>query len=425
VSESPSVLIIGAGAAGLAAARYLHDAGVSVQVLEAQKRIGGRAYTDSTFANFPVELGAEFIHGDHAVTHDLVQQAGLNVIPVVRMGNLWWGEPAVHRDQLPSELRQTLEGLLEDYAKLPDADLPRDLSLADYLRQCGWNSDALRMADILLAQTCCASIETLSCYDLIGEAQADHAGHGEARIREGYNALFAWYSHDLPIMLNTPVSRIAWGGKSVTVTTHSGTVSAQKCIITMSVGVLQSGAVQFDPPLSEGKQNAIAALRMEPGTKLIYAFREPLWSDDLTFMAHDGVAARWWTPGYRRDGAAVIAAFITAERAQQIDAMDESAALALGLRELAAMLNLSHESVREACTNSMRVSWARNPYARGAYAHVPPGAVEARTALAASEQEILFFAGEATAYDTNPQTVHGALESGWRAAGECLNSLNA
>jgi monoamine oxidase len=90
MSESPSVLIIGAGAAGLAAGRALHEAGCDALILEARERIGGRIHTDYQFADFPVELGAEFIHGERTVTHDLVRQAGLSVIPVERLGNLWW-----------------------------------------------------------------------------------------------------------------------------------------------------------------------------------------------------------------------------------------------------------------------------------------------------------------------------------------------
>jgi monoamine oxidase len=416
VKGSPdSVLIIGAGAAGIAAGRMLHDAGCDVLILEARDRIGGRIHTDFSFADFPVELGAEFIHGERTVTHDLVNQAGLATIPVVRMDNLWWAE-AGHK-AMPRQAA-SLDQLLSDYASLEHAHLSTDISLADYLDTRGWRDEA--MADVLLAQTCCARLQDLSCYDLIREMHADHAGHDEARIREGYAPLLVRYSRDLRIRLNAPVSEIQWSQDDVTVIAGGEAFQAGKCIITVPVSILQTDAIRFDPPLSEEKRWAIHNLHVEPATKLIYRFREPLWPDHLTYMAHTGLAVRWWTPGYGRPDAAVICAYITAERARQIDRLDETAALTTGLRELGQLLGIPLATLQPQMIAARRVSWAADPYTLGGYAHVRPGGVEARPVLARPEADTLFFAGEATAYDTNPQTVHGAIESGQRAAQECI-----
>jgi monoamine oxidase len=420
------VLVIGAGAAGLAASRALHDAGCKVLVLEARDRIGGRIHTDETFASIPVELGAEFIHGDNAVTHDLVREAGLSPAPVVRMDNLWWAEgdqQALPLPQLPAPVRDALTQILAQYDDLLNTDLETDISLAGYLRGRGCDERTLQMADVLLAQTCSARLDSLSCADLLREMRADHAGHGEARIHEGYATLLDWYRRDINVEFNSAVTAVEWSESGVTIHTESSQFDGRACVITIPVGVLQRGAIRFTPLLSDAKQMAIAAFRVEPATKLIYAFREPMWPDELTFMAHDGLAARWWTPSYRREGAAVIACYITADRAREIDAIDEQAALALGLRELSQLLGVSLDELRAQCTASRRVSWASDPFALGGYAHIPPGAADARIALAQPEGDVLFFAGEATAYDTNPQTVHGAIESGWRAARECLEAL--
>jgi len=420
-----SVLIIGAGAAGLAAGQALHHAGCDILILEARGRIGGRIHTDYDFADIPVELGAEFIHGERAVTHELVRQAGLNTLPVVRMGNLWWADGesrAIPRGNLPAPLKAQLEGLLADYHRLVRADLPQDMALAAYLHSRGWDAPSLDMADVLLAQTCCANVASLSCHDLIRDMQHD-AGHEEARIAEGYGALLGWYSHDLPIRFITPVREIRWNDDGVTVPAGDATFNARKCIITVPVSILQKQHIRFDPPLSEGKRWAIDALRTEPATKLVYRFREAFWSSDLTFMAHTGLAARWWTPGYGRANAAVMCAYVTADRARTIDAMDEADALATGLQELSVLLDVPLETLRAEQVSARRVSWAAEAYTLGGYAHVPPGCAEARPLLAQPEGDVLFFAGEATAYDTNPQTVHGAIESGRRAAQECLARL--
>lgn len=416
-------IIIGAGAAGLAAGRRLHDAGRAILILEARDRIGGRIWTDEHFAAFPIDLGAEFIHGEKAVTHELVRAAGLHTLAAPRYPNLRWataGPARAQKDWSAAE-QALISQLFAALHALPTFAVPytqQDRSLADHLRQQGFDGAALAVADVLLAQTCCATLETLSCADLIREQQVDHAGYEEAHIGEGYSALLRWYSRDLPVRLRTPVQRVHWHRQGVTVVADQTSFTAERCLITVPVSLLQAGMIDFDPPLSVTKQQAIQALRLEPATKLIYRFREPLWDDELVFMAHTGVVARWWTPGYGRPAANVISAFVTAERARQIDQLPEAAALALGLAELSQLLGILQ--LAQHCDAARRVAWAHDPYARGGYAHVPPGAAQARLALATPEGDRLFFAGEATAHDTNPQTVHGAIESGWRAAQECL-----
>lgn len=417
-------MIIGAGAAGLAATHLLRNHGILAPVLEARGRIGGRVWTDESFAAHPVELGAEFIHGENAVTHELVRAAGLTVTPVDRYDRgLRWalrGGRALPRSHMPPEMRALIERLFGAYAALADASLPTDLSLADYLRRAGFNTDALAIADVLLAQTCCARLDDLSCADLAREMRTDQAGKREARINEGYAALFRWYADGLDVRLNMPVTAVHWSADGVTVMTHGSKIHARRCIVTVPVSLLQRDMPSFDPPLPADKQAAIQAFRTEPATKLIYRFKARLWDDDLTFMAHDGTVARWWSP-VRSE---VMCAFVTADRARIIDALPEAEALLLGLREMAALLGAELADLEHGLTAARRIAWAHDPLALGGYAHLPPSAAEARPTLGMPVGSVLFFAGEATAYDSNPQTVHGALESGWRAARECLETLS-
>lgn len=412
-------IIIGAGAAGLAAGRKLADAGQSILIVEARDRIGGRIWTDEQFADFPIDLGAEFIHGETAVTHTLVEAAGFHTLAAPRKAYLQIAAEGTLRAlaQLPAELATTVQALYAAYAELAQLTWRHDLSLADFLRGRGFHADAIALADVLLAQTCCASIETLSCADLAREMRVDHAGVHEYRILEGYTALLRHYSRDLPILLKAPVELLRWSERGVELVANGQSLHAARCIITLPIGVLQSGRLRFDPPLPPAKAQAISAFRMEPGTKLMYRFQEQLWDDMFVYACHTGLAARWWTPGYGRHGANhLLCCYVTASRARQIDAMPEAAALALGLTEIAALMG--QPKLADACVAAKRVSWAHEPFTRGAYAHTPPGAADARVELAQPVANVLFFAGEATAHETNPQTVHGAIESGWRAARE-------
>lgn len=419
------VIIIGAGASGLAAARLLKDAGRSVCVLEARDRIGGRIWTVDDFADFPIELGAEFIHGERAATHELVSAAGLHTLEVDRKGGLFWsdGDKAVICSQSAYETCFLIDKLFNAQRHMPDQPtIHHDRSLAEYLRGMGFDDHALEIADVLLAQTCCASIETLSCADLVREMKADHAGAREFRIREGYASLLNWLAQDIPLMLGAVVRSIVWHSSGVHVQAEDRVFEAARCIVTLPPALLQRNTIHFEPQLSARKQYAIAAMRTEAATKLLYRFDQPLWDDEMTYMAHTGTIARWWTPAYGRDdGQPILCAYVTAGRARFIDSLSEHDALAQGLRDLEGLLGVHNLDAH--LIASRRIAWAHDPFARGGYVHIPPGAANARLSLAAPEGNVLFFAGEATAYDTNPQTVHGAIESGWRAARECMASL--
>lgn len=412
------VIILGAGVAGLAAARHLGAAGVDALILEARDRIGGRVWTDYSFAEGPIELGAELIHGEGAVTNALARAAGIATTPVDRYGGLRWsaGGPARPVDALAPALREMIRGLQAAYKGLGDAPPSPDRSLADELRARGFGAEALGVADVLLAQTCCASIERLSCADLARELRVDHAGLQEFRLVGGYGPLIDWMAGGLRVALGAPVAAVHRHGRGVTVTAGGRAYEASRCIITIPPGLL--GQVAFDPPLSAAKAEAAAAFALEPATKLFFRFDRAYWDAGLAYVAHEGLFSRWWTPLLHMPGAPVICCYVTAERARLVDALDDRELRGRALAELAELAGAP--GLRDGCVALRRSAWGLDPLARGGYAHLPPGAADARPALAAPEGELLFFAGEATAHDTNPQTVHGAIESGARAAAECL-----
>ncbi len=419
--EKHSVLVIGAGAAGLGAARGLQQAGWDVQILEARSRVGGRIWTTAV-GGVAVEAGAEFIHGPGAVTHDLLTAAGLMAEPIQRVEHLWWAEPGegARRDVSP-ELRQEFQNLWAVYEQLGQSVLDRDCSFADYLKTQGWSEQAMDRAEVLLAQPCCAPLNALSCQDHLQEMQVDRAGSGDFRVVQGYGTFLKWLSQDLSIHLNTCVNKIQWGSEGVQVWAGEQRFAAQACILAVPVSILKAERILFDPPLSPPRTTAVRSFHTEAATKLIYTFSTPVWPEDLVYLAHTGLTARWWSVPRQP----VLVCFVTAERARHLDALSDSQARAQGLQDLSRLLNISLTQLQSCCTGFLRVSWARDPYALGGYAHLPPHTAHSRQILAQPEAGVLFFAGEATAFDSNPQTVHGAIDSGYRAARECLATHSA
>ncbi|MEF3273996.1 MAG: FAD-dependent oxidoreductase [Chloroflexus sp.] len=423
VSDQLDVAVIGAGAAGLSAARVLHDAGARVAVLEARTRIGGRIWTERSCGPYPIELGAELIHGAQTSTVALAQMAGLTLDEVDRYNGLRWGTPARLVSALPPadpERRAIVQArrVWNDLAtRYPDQGA--DCSLAAELLHHELDPSALAIADVVLAQTCCAELETLSCVDLAREQRIDQAGPREFRLRERYDTLLNWLARDLDLRLGMPVRALVDHGDAVTIDANFTTLRARRCIVTVPVAVLAAGMIRFEPPLSPVKQAAITAFRTRPATKHFFWFDAPLWDEGFTYAAHLGLFARWWTPAHPDLAAPLVCSYVTAERAATLDRLPDTLVRDVGLAELSRILGRS--DVAERCVGFRRYCWAADQYARGGYAHLPPGMAWARPALAAAAGNI-HFAGEATAFDSNPQTVHGAIDSGRRAARECLEA---
>jgi monoamine oxidase len=403
-------IIIGAGAAGLAAARMLHDAGQPVVVLEARDRIGGRVWTDHTFADVPVECGAEFIHGDQVCTWDWVRRAGAETA----LASKWSGRRIVLEDGslAGSEIfhkRSDLHALL-DLENRFDSYTGPEITLSEWLTQNNIHGLARHIADIRMAHAYCTNPELLSVHEAVREAQASaHNGEGDFHILPGYDTILNLIANCLDIRRNSPVAQINWSHESITITLRSGEqLSAQHAICTLPLALLKKNAVQFVPGLPEAKQQAIAALAMHPAMKVIYRFAEPFWDADMAFLSAPNPRPTWWTV---RPGAPILTNFITGPRAAAIASQPDQI-IEGGLAHLQAIFG---RAPRELFRAARVIDWAADEWAQGGYSSPPPGSNGARATLAAP-CGALHFAGEATVTNDAPATVHGALASGERAA---------
>lgn len=423
------VIVIGAGAAGLAAARYLQDARYEVLVLEARDRIGGRVQTDYSFASHPIELGAEYIQGNKITTWGWVKQYGLKTLPVFENLNrfeIYFNSKRLSVKELykHSEL-EALDFLFSSDSALfeladewvnggkPDTTAAKLLT-ANNVR---FSPESYRLVDNSFGSEYGANLQQLGVYGLL-EASDKGDGNGYFRLQAGYSHLFKLFGNGLNIRHSTPVTKIAWSPKGVQLQTQNNTTfTAKKLVITVPLALLQKNVILFEPVLPTEKRTAIDGLGLGHITKLILKFDKPFWSEETEAVLTTLDTQMWWRPGWgQTKEAPVLTAYTGSVNATNFSAMGRDAVINTGLQDLQQVFDISLE---DRLVDALFVDWGIDPYSQMAYSYVPVGGTGLRNKLAQPIENVLFFAGEAT-HVTRPSTVHGAIESGLRAAREIV-----
>jgi monoamine oxidase len=417
------VLVLGAGAAGISAARALRDAGLTVTVLEARPRIGGRVDTDHSLAPHPVELGAEFIHGERAVTWAHLDRFGFAAIPDANHGFYHVHGQLFHDAEAPVPPSEGMLRAMKARAREHLAAGKPDLSVADFLdRQKDYPFRPSFKSTRLLLNNLIASEKgaDLDTMGLTGLLEHDFSGYGEGnyRIREGYARLLGRLAEGLDIRLRQAVRRVEWGRRGAIVQTRKASFAARHVLVTLPLGVLQAGDVRFRPALPGRKRRAIEGVGSASVCKVILRFRQRFWSDYLAVLSTTGATQVWWPSGWGRpDAAPVLTALVGGGDARRLSALGKKGALAEALATLGGMFG---KDLRNIFEEGRVVRWHRKRYSKMGYSYLPVGgSAVLRERLAEALPPTLFFAGEAT-NARQPSTVHGALESGARAAREIL-----
>lgn len=421
VGAPEKVVVIGAGISGLIAAAALDDDGREVIVLEARDRPGGRTWT-AEVAGAPVDLGGAWIHGPRgnpiALLLEGLQQTWTDDAPEPGPFIDYTGAAYSRAEQ--RRAMRFAEQMLASADWLPEELGVDDLTVADAAAHLLGDEEGLsRRIREFMAQELFTALDIGGSADdasLIGAWYGEEFPGGDAVPDGGYGRLVDLLAEGLDVRLSEPVTEIDWSEETIRITTPAGTYETTHVIITLPLGVLQSGDVTFTPPLPDDKQAAIDALAMGSLEKVILRFDEQFWLEDgQTFTFLDAEPGRFpsCTDFTAHAGAPTLACFTGGTFSQESrEDLTEAEIVAGTLENLAAALGRDvPEPVGFAVTD-----WHSDPFSQGSYSYLPIGSsTSAFTAMAAPVDGRLLFAGEHTAEDYY-QTVHGALISGLREA---------
>ena len=436
----PAVIILGAGAAGMAAAAALSQEGVSALILEARDRIGGRIHTlnDPAFP-IPIDMGAEYVHGDPQATWKIIRDAKLIAHDVPFDHYELRGNRLVHLENFAEELGKIMTGV-------PKADL----SFAEFLRKHKARPDlanARRLAIHFVQGFDAADPQLASTQSIAEEWEGigDFEEETQHRILEGHGSIIDHLHRSLDrkrvqIRLNTPVSEISWQRSKVTCKAGKKTFGAGKIIVTLPLGLLQippdaPGAIRFIPDIPR-KRIAANRLASGPVVKALFKFREPFWENPAVgravhvkeglqkavFMnAPDLPFPAWWTALPLR--LSMLTAWAGGPKARALAGLPRAMLIDTAIDSLSKLLHQPRARLMSMVEKAHVYDWLSDPFSRGAYSYITVGSKRARNILAKPIDKTLFFAGEATDTEGQASTVAGALASGQRAAREVLADL--
>ena len=412
------VIVVGAGMAGLAAAHDLsgHPA-LSVLVLEAQNYVGGRVKSSFEWG-MPIELGAEFIHGKQSVLGKLADDLRLD------MREAFSGHTLVDRNGklMGAQTIQVYESLIDyvfEHGKqgisvtklIGNNPISPDLDICELARHFFEDFEA-------------ASADEIDSGALSEAYEKTKFFGSEIVFRNGYSEVVDYFIQGVRIELNKAVTDVNWESPElVTVRIADGSYySAQRVIMTCSLGVLKSGIVTFKPSLPVEKQLAINKLAMGNACKVLLRLRSADTARRIYRIANADsesllLVTNWWESASNER---VLVGYVGGPRTAAVTALSDAALKEMVIKELSKVFG---EDFREELEEVKLARWDNNPYIQGAYSYHPLGVSNRDRKALADRCGSLYWAGEATQIDGTYAMVHGAIASGYRAAKETLASL--
>jgi monoamine oxidase len=404
------VAVIGAGAAGIGAARRLREAGtVSMVVLEARERVGGRVHSIAP-AGFPLDRGAEWLHSaDRNPLSPIAQNLGFSVHrrPLGWTTRLRRSGETIEAEEEWIAIREA-----QSRARRRAAAEPVDRSLATLLSPGGrWN----KLLDATSTWGNGAELERVSVKDYV---RYEDSGTNW-RLAEGYGRLFQTLAEGLPVAHESAVSRVDHREDAIRLKTARGTLTASRVIVTVPTSIIAGEIIRFDPPLPD-KLAAAAGLPLGVDDKLFISLEGPLPGvEHDAYLVGSTTSRETMSYQVRPLGRPAICCFFGGRFAAALEREGQAAMFSFAVDELARLLG---NDVRKRMAPLASTAWQRDPWARGSYSFALPGHADDRAVLAAPVDDRLFFAGEACSPNLF-STAHGAWMTGITAAEAALASL--
>lgn len=401
--DKQNLIIIGGGISGLVAARQLSPY-YEITLLEAMPRFGGRIMTIGAEGfQAAIEGGAEFVHGEASETIKLLNEAG---IPFVKVEGEFYHKKG---DSLVAGEDENggLEILMEKMGSLAE-DMTLQQLLSTYFN--GSEFEGMRKRAIDFAQGFDLADENKVSIKALYEEWS--AQSEDARVEGGYGRLIQFLVSDcekkgVKLVSNTLVKEISWKEGAVELLTADQKIyKADRCLLTVSLGVLKSSSLTFNPPTAD---YITAAGRIGFGTavKVILAFRERFWNDNASFFFSEEVIPVWWPQS--AGNALVLSGWAGGPKAAELSVYTEEQLLEKALTSLAAIFSMDIEVLREKLTGAEIFNWKNNPSVLGAYSYAMPESPEALKLLNTPIDHTLYFAGEGLYSGSHPGTVEAAI----------------
>lgn len=428
------IIIIGAGASGLMAAAHLAEAGLSVTILEARNRIGGRIHTVETGSesNDYYEAGAEFIHGRLPVTLQLLKQFGQRKKTLT--GETWeltegiWNKS----DDFP-------EGINEVLAKLKSLD--KDMAIAGFFEQFFYKEKYKPLVSSLTSYIegyYSGDLKKCSAKTFLTEFESED--EFDYRPVGGYGRLINYLANKVTkaggfIHLSTVVRDVKWQKDKVKIIDQNNkTYKAAKVLVTVPIGIWtagndEKGAIKYTPELTD-KKDAAAKLGFGSVIKILFCFTEPIsknalfqqqstvdWSN-ISFAITQENINTWWTQ--HPTHSPILTGWLAGPQTEKLKEVDDAAIYKMALCALSNILQTNETSIEQNLKWWKIYNWTADPYTRGAYSYSTLHTHAARQTVAEPVENTLFFAGEGLHKGTEMGTVEAALTSGKNAADAIL-----
>ncbi|RDX65780.1 putative polyamine oxidase 4 [Mucuna pruriens] len=407
----PSVIVIGAGISGIAAARSLYDASFKVTVLESRDRLGGRIHTDYSFG-FPVDMGASWLHGvcNENPLAPLIRGLGLTLYRTSGDNSVLYdhdlesymlfnidGNPV--SQQMVIEVGDTFKKILEETGKVRD-EHPEDISVSQAISVVLDRHPELRQQ---------------------GLAHEEHVlsgGHG--LMVQGYDPVIKSLAKDIDIRLNHRVKKISSGYNKVMVTVEDGrNFVADAAIITVPIGILKANLIEFEPRLPDWKVSAISDLGVGNENKIALRFDKVFWPNVelLGIVAPTSYACGYFLNLHKATGHPVLVYMVAGRFAYDIEKLSDESAANFVMLQLKKMFPNASEPVQHLVSR-----WGTDPHSLGCYSYDLVGKPDDVYDKLRAPLGNLFFGGEAVSLD-NQGSVHGAYSAGVMAAENCERYL--